>query len=557
MKSIALPPRHRNRIYKLVCESMGQVPEQNFDRDLTSDELAAFLFLDQGIPLIEFPESFLEAPAVTHYPAELCRTMSGVLLVNHETSLIYGTCNPFDKSFEDKLRSDFPSKEIHALGVLPTHFQHLLNQQLSTTADSSRNFDGIVAQSRSKLDTEWFLDKPADALDECIFDIIKFAISQRGTDIHWIAKGDKFQVLVRIDSFLVPFPTELPSDFSSNIDIKFLRAVNFDEDARHLPLSGAILAQLGSANYELRYQRENLLDGGFEITTRLQDRSREIPKLGKKGQDFHPLHLKYLLELTGGSYGMFLISGPVNSGKSTTLYSLIAYHYESSLKFITLEDPVEFRYAQPNICQSEMKGKTAEEKRDCVNAWMSSTLRRDANVVIPAELRDNSSILLAVEVSNTGSRCWSTIHAQSNGTLFERLRTNGIRTTQFIDTLRGVASQRLVPLLCDCATEHTVPTPDEMLFFGLDPDWKDRPLRRARRGGCPKCRNTGYYGLHGVLEVLPLLGETRELVAREAPGYQIERQSREEFGLPSLLQCALVLVADDKTDLHAVRRKVL
>jgi general secretion pathway protein E len=253
-----------------------------------------------------------------------------------------------------------------------------------------------------------------------------------------------------------------------------------------------------------------------------------------------------LRKLASEPYGMFLVTGPTGSGKTTTLYAAISEINSGRDKIITIEDPVE--YGLPGVLQipvNEKKGLTFAR-------GLRSILRHDPDKIMVGEIRDAETAQIAIQSALTGHLVFTTVHANNVFDVLGRFTHMGVDPYSFVSALNAVLAQRLVRVNCPHCAAIDKPSDALLADSGLSraetAEWGFRAGR-----GCGQCRGTGYKGRKAIAEVLQLNDEIRELIVARAPIRAI-KDAAVRNGLQFLRGSALELVKRGDTTLSEINR---
>jgi type IV pilus assembly protein PilB len=243
-------------------------------------------------------------------------------------------------------------------------------------------------------------------------------------------------------------------------------------------------------------------------------------------------------------HGLFLVTGPTGSGKTTTLYSALDLIRSPELNILTVEDPVEYQLELINQIQVQSNiGLTFARA-------LRSILRQDPDVIMVGEIRDEETARVAVQAALTGHLVLATLHTNDAPATIARLLDMGIESYLLSGALVGVIAQRLARTVCaDCATKY-FPTEQELLDAGLS-DKAGRPFRKG--SGCPKCHDTGFRGRLGIYEVMEVTPELRRLIHQAAPTHQL-RELLSRQGVLTLRDEGVQLSLEGKTSLDEILR---
>jgi type IV pilus assembly protein PilB len=226
--------------------------------------------------------------------------------------------------------------------------------------------------------------------------------------------------------------------------------------------------------------------------------------------------------------GIFLVTGPTGSGKTTTLYAALNELNRPDRKIITAEDPVE--YYLPGINQVEVKHNIGLDFARIIRAM----LRQAPNIILVGEIRDHETAEIAVQASLTGHLVFSTLHTNDAPSAITRLADIGVQPFLIASSVIAIMAQRLVRVVCTKCKEPDEPDPSEIKSAGLTPDQTARATFMRGRG-CNHCYHTGYRGRLGIFELLKMNSAIREMTFNRAPTQEIRRQSR-LLGMRTLLE---------------------
>ena len=292
-----------------------------------------------------------------------------------------------------------------------------------------------------------------------------------------------------------------------------------------------------------------------KVCLRLLDSSATQLGLDKLISNHQTLNL--VRELGSKPFGMILVTGPTGSGKSTTLYSLLAERNDPGINISTVEDPIE--YTLPGITQSQVNREKGFDFATALRAFM----RQDPDVLLVGETRDLETAKTAIEAALTGHLVLSTLHANDAPSTIARLDEMGVEPFMVAASLIGIVSQRLMRRVCTTCREPYHPDERELGRFGLMASSEAKvTFYRAHHpdgpGGkvCPHCKGSGYKGRIGVYEVLRINEEIATAIARGA-STDVIRQLALESGMNTLLGYSLELVREGHTTLEEVGRMIL
>lgn len=356
------------------------------------------------------------------------------------------------------------------------------------------------------------------ALVNLIFD---YAIKMRASDLHIEPFKDSLRVRYRIDGQLQKLHALLPLHLAEPLTSRIKILARMDTTVAFHPLDGAI--KFG--NVEMRVASMPSF-GAESLTIRLLDSSLELHELKDLG--FTSANEKIFRQMIDAASGMIILTGPMNSGKSTTLYAALRELNKPTRSIMTLEDPIEQHVE--GISQVQVNEKTGLT----FAAGLRAMLRMDCNVLMVGEARDAETSKIAVRAALTGHLIFTTLHANDSCSAVFRMLEMGVEPYLLAATLNGVVAQRLVRRLCP-----------HCKIIGADGTFK--------AVGCELCRSTGYSGRIALHEILRVDKNLRSLIINSRDLDEI-KSSALESGLKTLADDALEKVRAGLTTLDEVRR---
>ena len=356
-----------------------------------------------------------------------------------------------------------------------------------------------------------FAGSSSRAIVELVNLIFDFAIKMRASDLHIEPYEKSLRVRYRIDGHLQELHQALPLSLADALTSRIKILARMDTTTAFQPLDGAI--QFG--NVEMRVASMPSF-GAESLTIRLLDSSLELNNL-------HDLGF-----MINSASGMIILTGPMNSGKSTTLYAALRELNQPSRSIMTLEDPIEQHVE--GISQVQVNEKTGLT----FAAGLRAMLRMDCNVLMVGEARDAETSKIAVRAALTGHLIFTTLHANDSCSAVFRMLEMGVEPYLLAATLNGVVAQRLVRRLCP----HCKKICADGTFEAV---------------GCPECRGTGYSGRIALHEILRVDKNLRSLILTSRDLDEI-RTVALDAGLKTLADDALEKVRAGVTTLVEVRR---
>lgn len=370
--------------------------------------------------------------------------------------------------------------------------------------------------------------------------LIVDAIRRKASDIHLEPLEKRFRVRFRIDGVLQEMkgpPKRLQASVISRL--KLMAEVSLAE--KRIPQDGRIQARTGGRDIDLRVSVLPTVYGE-SIVMRILD--KEGLKLGLPELGFFADDQAKFQGLISGSDGVFLVTGPTGSGKSTTLYSALNYINKPDRKIITVEDPVEYQMGGINQVQV---------KRDVgmtFAAALRAMLRQAPNIIMIGEIRDFETAEISINAALTGHMVFSTLHTNDSVSAVTRLVDIGVKPFLVSAALRGALAQRLVRRVCQSCAQPYKPTAKELYTIGMtEQDIAGAtPMKGA---GCAKCGERGYKGRRGVFELLVITEEIQEMIYAGANLVDLRRKAR-EAGMRTMREDGQRKVASGMTTIEEV-----
>jgi type IV pilus assembly protein PilB len=387
--------------------------------------------------------------------------------------------------------------------------------------------------------------------------ILAKALSEKVSDIHVEPQEEFMRIRMRKDGVLQEY-FRFPKQVVAAITSRFKIIANLDIAERRQAQDGRIRRVFEGRTVDFRV---NSLPSryGEKIVLRILDSSSTQLGLGLLISDEETLAL--VRETASRPFGLILVTGPTGSGKSTTLYSILAERNDPGINISTAEDPIE--YALPGITQCQV----IREKDLTFSNLLRAFLRQDPDVLLVGETRDKETAKTALEAALTGHLVLTTLHTNDAAGAIARLDEMGVEPFMVSAALLGVLAQRLMRRVCDKCCIPYQPTPEELGRYGLSASQEmDLTIYKAntvpveerkeladRDQLCVKCGGIGYKGRVGVYEFLKNTERLQTLITQGAPTEQIKEAAVEE-GMKTLLAYSLQLVREGATTFEEVER---
>ncbi len=391
-------------------------------------------------------------------------------------------------------------------------------QQIEADVDGQL---GLLSSTEHNQDLE---DQEAPII-RLVTMIITEGVKMRASDIHIEPMADRVRVRYRIDGVCLE-RDNIPKRMEGSVINRFKILSGIDLAEKRLPTDGRINMRVGAKSIDFRV---SCLPGyhGESVVLRILD--PEAARVGITSLGFEQDDYERFQRIIKRPNGIFLVTGPTGSGKTTTLYSALNELNRPDRKIITAEDPVEYMFAGLNQVQvNEQIGLTFA-------SILRSMLRQAPNIILVGEIRDLEVAEVAIQAALTGHLVFSTLHTNDAPSAITRLIDMGIKPFLVASSIQAIMAQRLVRMICkDCRQVDPSPDPHILKLLGFtEEDAKNFTFYKG--AGCHACSGTGYHGRQGIFELMEMDSALRELAFRQAALSEV-RQAARAGGMRNLLE---------------------
>ena len=355
--------------------------------------------------------------------------------------------------------------------------------------------------------------------------IIDEAVRINASDIHIEPMADRVRIRYRIDGVCVE-RDNIPKSMQAPMLARTKILSGMDIGERRLPQDGRIKRNVDGSDYDFRVSS---LPGYHGESTVLRILRPDSVNIGIQALGFEDDDYQQFQGIIKRPNGIFLVTGPTGSGKTTTLYSALKELNRPDNKIITAEDPVEYNVPGINQCQIRTDINFTFEK------VLRSMLRQSPNIILVGEIRDGVVADIAIQAALTGHLVFSTLHTNDAPSAITRLIDMGVKPFLVASSIQAIMAQRLVRVICkECKTIDKHPDPHYLRLLRITPDeLKEHPMYIGK--GCPRCQGTGYKGRVAIFEMLEMNNEVRELAFARAPASEL-RKAAVNSGMKTLLE---------------------
>jgi general secretion pathway protein E len=485
-----------------------------------------------GVPLVSIEGPPPAAPEIDGLSQRFLRQCRAFPIAAAEGVLTIAMADPMDFETVAAMRA-FSGLEVRSVLAAEQEVLDAIDRHYGE-ADRATGIEGFTDEDAT-ADLEHLRDMASEApVIRLVNAIITDAVEKRASDIHIEPFERDFRVRFRIDGVLsnqAEPPRELKAAIISRL--KLMAKLNIAE--RRLPQDGRIKLKLLGREVDLRVSTLPTLYGE-SVVMRLLDRSAgdfyDLRRLG-----FDDRMLARMDHFTRMPHGMFLVTGPTGSGKSTTLYSALKNINLPDKKIITIEDPVEYQmdginqlHVNPQIGLTFASG-------------LRHIVRQDPDVIMVGEIRDRETADIAIRAALTGHLVFSTLHTNDAPSAITRLTDMGVENYLISSSLVAVLAQRLVRVICQhCKVKDRL---------ALAPDGE--MVQTYRGAGCQECGGRGYAYRVGIFEMMPVDDEIRKLIVKGADAGQLTDMARRN-GMRNLREDGWIKVRDGMTTVDEVMR---
>ncbi len=493
-------------------------------------------------------------------------------------SLVVAMVKPDDLAARDELKRIVSNQglELQRLVITKSDYEKLLEDCLTETnkqkekqqseqaidvTDDIANLEGIGSSENLEDVVEDDLGSTRDAQGAPIINlgnkILAKALNEGVSDIHLEPQEEFLRIRYRKDGVLTQV-FKLPKKITKAVAARFKIMAELDIAEQRLPQDGKIRRMFQGRKVDFRV---NSLPSryGEKVVLRILDNSATQLGLDKLITD--PETLATVRELASRPFGLILVTGPTGSGKSTSLYSVLAERNTPGVNISTAEDPIE--YSLPGITQVQVIRQKGMDFASILRALM----RQDPDIILVGETRDKETAKTAIEAALTGHLVLTTLHTNDAAGAIARLDEMGVEPFMISGALLGVLAQRLMRRVCEECRRSYHPKKEKLARFGLSASGSDQVTfyqantltseqineAKAKETLCPKCNGVGYKGRVGVYEVMTISERLQSLINEGATTDRIKEAAVEE-GMTTLLAYSLNLVRNGYTTLEEVER---
>ncbi len=515
-----------------ASEHGKRVGEALVELELAKEEdVTKALAVQFGLEYVDLDKNVQVPAALDLVPEKIIKDEKVLPMKKDGNRLKIIISDPLDLELQDKLRF-LLNMELDCALAPRSKIQRFIDTFLGgigTSVDEAIEAIDHDADLHAKEAEAFKKALAADEADAPVIKLINLLISEavrtRASDIHVEPMANRVRVRYRVDGVCMN-RDNIPKSMQGAVIARLKIMSGIDIAEKRLPQDGRIKMKIGNQQIDFRVSSLPAYHGESVVLRILRPDS---VKVGITGLGFEEDDYERFQRIIRQPNGIFLVTGPTGSGKTTTLYAALQELNRPDRKIITAEDPVEYNFTGMNQCQVK------EEIGLTFARILRSMLRQAPNIILVGEIRDREVGEVAVQAALTGHLVFSTLHTNDAPSAITRLIDLGIKPFLVASSVQAIMAQRLIRTICNECKEID-PAPDRFTLQTLgitDTDLAGHHLRRGR--GCNRCNNVGYRGRQGIFEMLEMNNELRELAFHRAPTNELRRAARAS-GMRNLLE---------------------
>ena len=522
-----------------IGEALVKIGAANWDQ--VYEALAELL----GYKYIDLRATRIAAEAIDAMPKAIARKHNLVPIGEEDGALIVAITDPFDLYAMDNLRF-YLGREVRCVLASPDAVAEAINKHYGIEESTVDNMLAEFTESDLGLDTSAENkvveeDGEDSAMVRLVQLLIMEAVKMRASDIHIEPMKTKLRVRYRVDGNCQEMdspPKKLQGPIISRV--KILAGIDIAE--RRRPTDGRISMRVGGVGFDIRV---SALPGthGESVVMRLLMKESVLINLQELG--FHESDYRRFESIIKRPNGIFLVTGPTGSGKTTTLYAALHELNRPDKKIITAEHPVEYNLSGINQCEvKERIGLT-------FGLILRSMLRQAPNIILVGEIRDAETAEIATQAALTGHLVFSTLHTNDAPSSITRLIDMGIKPFLVASSIQAIMAQRLIRRLCTGCKQPTMQYDRKTLAsVGLKPE-DVKNVQFYQGLGCERCRGKGFRGRVAVFELMEMDTTLREMAFRRESVSEIRKHAR-SIGMATLREDGVRKVINGLTTIPEV-----
>ena len=494
-----------------------------------------------GVPFADLARAEIKKQFIALVPKDVALD-HGVVPVAQKNGVLYVAMVDLNLATLDDLRF-LLNQNVEGAIATPEDVEEALDTYYRLSGDLKDVFDGEDGVEVGRGDYEGEDSEANDApVIKYVTQLISNAVKERASDIHVEPFEGRVRVRYRVDGVCVEKenpPKKLQGPIISRI--KIMSRMDMAEKRR--PQDGRIKIKLHGRDIDLRVSALPARHGE-SVVMRILDKEKalvDLEELGLFEGDYERFQ-----SIIKRPNGVFLVTGPTGSGKTTTLYAALKKLNKPDVKIITAENPIEYNLT--GINQSEVRHEIGLTFSRILRAMM----RQAPNIILVGEIRDQETADIAIQAALTGHLVFSTLHTNDAPSALTRLIDMGVKPFLVASAVMAVMGQRLIRMLCDECKVPDDPSDVDLRSVGLERE-RVGSSTIFRAEGCPACGHSGYLGRRGVYELMEMSNDLREMAFNQKPMLEIASKARTE-GMATLQEDGVRKVLAGRTTLYEILR---
>lgn len=507
---------------------------------LRAEDIARALSVEFNIPIVELTDLRIDDEIKQLIPKEEAIKYGVFPISIHDGQLELAVSDPLNLNAID---------DISHLVDLPVDLRLATPEAIKKAIDDYYGistyggmFEGLESEEKAPEEIDGLATGNEAGITEEEAPIIRYvhkliteAVRRRASDIHLEPLEKRFRVRYRIDGVLLEVENP-PKRLQPSIISRLKLMANISIAEKRVPQDGRIQISYAKKDIDLRVSSLPTVYGE-SIVMRILD--KEGLRLGLPELGFFSDDQSVFERIVSMADGIFLVTGPTGSGKSTTLYSAINYLNHPDTKIITVEDPVEYQMTGVNQVQ------VRREVGMTFAAALRSMLRQAPNIIMIGEIRDLETAEIAINASLTGHMVFSTLHTNDAVSAVTRLVDIGVKPFLVSASLRAALAQRLVRKSCKNCKEIYTPDTKVLQALGIN-EIEAAGMTFYKGKGCPKCNGIGYKGRMGLFEMFVINEELQQMIYEGRTLVELRQKAR-ELGMRTMREDGVRKVASGLT----------
>lgn len=515
------------------------------------EDITYLLSQEFNIPLISLQDIRVDESILKLLPQDILRKYNVFPISSSGGQLELAISDPMDMDSVDDI-SHILNMSVDLRLASPEEIKRAIDDHFGVNAYGDVFGDEIAGQNSSAASGNTLATGNEAGVSEEEAPIIRYvhkliteAVKRRASDIHLEPLEKRFRIRYRIDGVLIEVENP-PKRLQPSIISRLKLMANISIAEKRVPQDGRIQITFNNKEIDLRVSSLPTVYGE-SIVMRILD--KEGLRLGLPELGFFSDDQAVFERIVGMADGIFLVTGPTGSGKSTTLYSALNFLNHPDRKIITVEDPVEYQMTGINQVQ------VRREVGMTFAAALRSMLRQAPNIIMIGEIRDLETAEIAINASLTGHMVFSTLHTNDAPSAVTRLVDIGVKPFLVSASLRAALAQRLVRKICTNCKSVYAPDPRTLQAIGIN-EIEAAKITFYHGDGCPKCNGIGFKGRMGIFEIFIVNEELQQMIYEGRTLVELRTKAR-ELGMRSMREDGIRKVGGGLTTADEVLKVTL